>query len=130
MNPASADRLRASVLPHFHALTFENTTCPVKEKLLTDQETRLLILSRSFFRSISKSLAQLATTKATRYTSCMSSKDKILSVIQTLPDDVSVDEAIDRLYLLSKIERGIREADAGDIVDHDAVMIELLDDET
>ncbi len=60
----------------------------------------------------------------------MSSKDKILSVIQTLPDDVSVDEAIDRLYLLSKIERGIREADVGDVVDHDAVMNELLDDET
>ena len=72
----------------------------------------------------------VAASKATRYTSCMSSKDKILSVIQTLPDDVSVDEAIDRLYLLSKIERGIREADVGNVVDHDAVMNELLDDET
>ena len=41
----------------------------------------------------------------------MNSKDKILSVIKTLPDDVSVEEAIDRLYLLSKIEQGIREAD-------------------
>ena len=78
----------------------------------------------------SPSPSLVAATKATRYTSRMSSKDKILSVIQALPEDVSVDEAIDRLYLLSKIERGIREADAGDVVDHDAVMNELLDDET
>ena len=74
--------------------------------------------------------SRVAATTATRYTSCMSSKDKILSVIRTLPDDVSVEEAIDRLYLLSKIERGIREADVGNVVDYDAVMNELLDDET
>lgn len=60
----------------------------------------------------------------------MSSKNRILAVIQSLPDDVSVEEAIDGLYLLSKIERGIQEADASDVVNHDAVMNELLDDET
>jgi predicted transcriptional regulator len=59
----------------------------------------------------------------------MSNKEKILSVIQSLPDEASIDEAIDRLYLLWKIERGIEQADAGQVTDHDEFMRELLDGE-
>jgi hypothetical protein len=32
---------------------------------------------------------------------------------------------IDRLYLLRKIELGIAQADAGDLIDHDTLMSEL-----
>lgn len=59
----------------------------------------------------------------------MSTKEKILEVILSLPDDVSIDEAIDRLYLLSKIERGIEQADAGDVTDHEEFMKEILDED-
>jgi predicted transcriptional regulator len=59
----------------------------------------------------------------------MSNKEKILSVIQSLPDEASIDEAIDRLYLLWKTERGIEQADAGQVTDHDEFMRELLDGE-
>jgi predicted transcriptional regulator len=59
----------------------------------------------------------------------MTAKEKILSVIHSLDDDVSIDQAIDRLYLLRKIEIGIQQADAGDVIDHDEFMKQLEDDE-
>ncbi len=52
----------------------------------------------------------------------MKTKDKILSVIKSLPEDISIDEAIDRLYLLWKIEQGLQQADRGEVVDHDEFM--------
>ena len=52
----------------------------------------------------------------------MTNKEKILSVIQSLDDDASIDEAIERLYLLQKVEIGIRQADEGDVMDHDGFL--------
>ena len=59
----------------------------------------------------------------------MTTKEKILSVIHSLDDDTSVDHAIDRLYLLRKIDIGIGQADVGDVVEHDEFMKQLEDDE-
>ena len=60
----------------------------------------------------------------------MTTKEKILSVIQTLEDDTSIDHAIDRLYLLRKVEIGLQQAKAGDdLVDHDEFMQQLADEE-
>ena len=56
----------------------------------------------------------------------MSVKEQILQVIQHLPDDVSVDEAIERLYLIRKIEIGIRQADAGDVMSHEEIKKQML----
>lgn len=44
-------------------------------------------------------------------------KEKILAVIRSMPD-----EAIDRLYLLWKVERGLEQADAGEVTDHGEFM--------
>ena len=55
----------------------------------------------------------------------MTTKEKAISLIQTLDDDVSLDDVIDRLYLLRKIELGITQADAGDVMEHDEFMDEL-----
>ena len=44
------------------------------------------------------------------------SKQQILKAIEKLPDDASVEDAIDRLYLLYKIDRGIRQADRGELL--------------
>ena len=46
-------------------------------------------------------------------------KKKILEAVERLPDDASIEDAIERLYFLAKIERGLREADAGLAVPHD-----------
>jgi predicted transcriptional regulator len=43
-------------------------------------------------------------------------KQQILKVIEELPDDVTVEDAIDRLYLLYKIDRGLRQADRGELI--------------
>lgn len=55
----------------------------------------------------------------------MTSKEKAIGAIHALNDDVSLDEVIDRLYLLRKIELGIAQADAGNVVEHEAFMDEL-----
>jgi predicted transcriptional regulator len=60
----------------------------------------------------------------------MSRKEKMLAVIQRLPEEATIDEAIDRLYLLWKIERGIEQAEAGEVTEHDDFMKEILDGET
>jgi len=46
-------------------------------------------------------------------------KKKILKVVEQLPDNATFEDAIERLYFLGKIERGVREADAGLTVSHD-----------
>ena len=42
----------------------------------------------------------------------MTTKEKAISVINSLDDNATLDEMIDRLYLLRKIELGIAQADA------------------
>ncbi len=55
----------------------------------------------------------------------MTTKEKVLSVISSLDENASLDEVIDRLYLLRKIELGIAQSDAGDVIEHDQFMAEL-----
>ncbi len=46
----------------------------------------------------------------------MEAKQQILKALEELPDDASVEDAIDRLYLLYKIDRGLRQADRGELI--------------
>ena len=43
----------------------------------------------------------------------MTMKGKMLRVIQGLPDNATIEDGMERLYLLYKVERGIAQADAG-----------------
>ncbi len=45
-------------------------------------------------------------------------KTEIERVIKTLPENTSIEEAMERLYLLSKIEKGLQQADNGDVISH------------
>lgn len=49
----------------------------------------------------------------------MEAKQQILKAIEELPDDAGVEDAIDRLYLLYKVERGVRQADRGELIDQE-----------
>src|SRR5688500_12150415 len=49
----------------------------------------------------------------------MTVKQQALRAIETLPEDASIEDAIDRLYLLYKIERGMAQADAGQKISHE-----------
>jgi chloramphenicol 3-O-phosphotransferase len=55
----------------------------------------------------------------------MNSKDRAIAVINSLGDNVTLDDVIDRLYLVRKIELGIAQADAGDVMEHEQFMVEL-----
>ncbi len=46
-------------------------------------------------------------------------KQQMLRVIESLPDDAGIEEAIERLYVLHQIQIGIAAADAGQTVSHE-----------
>jgi hypothetical protein len=43
----------------------------------------------------------------------MTTKERMLQAIRELPNEATVEDAMERLYLLYKVERGIAQADAG-----------------
>jgi predicted transcriptional regulator len=51
----------------------------------------------------------------------MTRKEQVLQALRDLPDDTSFDDAIARLALLASIEKGIAQADAGELLSHEAV---------
>ena len=48
-------------------------------------------------------------------------RDRILEALRDLPPDASVDDAIERLIFLGKIDAGLQELDAGRGIPHDEV---------
>jgi predicted transcriptional regulator len=55
-----------------------------------------------------------------------STKQKVLEAIEKLPADATLEDAIERLVLLAKIERGAAELDAGKGIDHAEAKRRLL----
>jgi len=53
-------------------------------------------------------------------------KQKVLEAIEKLPADATLEDAIERLVLLAKTERGLAELDAGQGIDHAAAKRRLL----
>ncbi|MGH7571518.1 MAG: hypothetical protein ACREMK_06710 [Gemmatimonadota bacterium] len=52
-------------------------------------------------------------------------KNRILEALRDLPDDATVDDAIERLVFIAKIEEGLAELDAGQGKTHDEVKRQL-----
>ena len=55
----------------------------------------------------------------------MTLKEQMIDVIQRLPEDASVERAIDELYLLAKIRIGLQQADAGEVISHEELKRQL-----
>lgn len=53
-------------------------------------------------------------------------KERAIEAIRTLPDGATIDEAIERLCFIAKIEEGIRQSDAGQVVSHEEVKKRFL----
>ncbi|MCE5228692.1 hypothetical protein LLG95_03745 [bacterium] len=51
----------------------------------------------------------------------MTAKEKVLKTVQQLPDDATIEDAMERLLMLAKIEKGIAQADRGETVSHQEV---------
>jgi len=43
-------------------------------------------------------------------------KQLILKAIEDLPDDAGIHDALERLYLLYKVQRGLSQAESGDLI--------------
>lgn len=48
-------------------------------------------------------------------------KALLRQAVEQLPEDASIEDAIERLVFLAKIERGIADADAGRTISHEEV---------
>ena len=46
----------------------------------------------------------------------MTTKEKVISSINKLPDNVSIDDILDQIILVEKIEKGIDQSDRNQIV--------------
>jgi len=51
----------------------------------------------------------------------MTTKEKMLEAVQDLPEDSSIEDAMERLLFLAKVEKGILQADAGRTIPHEQV---------
>lgn len=48
-------------------------------------------------------------------------KQDMVRAVQELPEDATVEDAIERLYFLAKIERGLEQSEAVKTISHDEV---------
>ena len=55
----------------------------------------------------------------------MTTKETVLSLLDQLPDDCSLEEVQYRLYVVQAVNRGQADADAGRVIPHEQVDAEL-----
>jgi len=61
----------------------------------------------------------------------IAAKQLLRDAIEHLPEDATVEDAMDRLYFLAKVARGLEAADRGDVISHDEARRAVLgEDET
>jgi len=53
-------------------------------------------------------------------------KQRALEAIETLPDTASLDDVIERLCFIAKIEEGLRQSRQGRVVAHDEIKTRYL----
>jgi predicted transcriptional regulator len=53
-------------------------------------------------------------------------KQRAIDAIKSLPDQATIEDAIERLCFIAKIEEGLRQSEAGQLVPHDEVKQRFL----
>jgi len=53
-------------------------------------------------------------------------KSEIVRAIQDLPEDATVEDAMERLYFLAKIERGLEQSKSDETISHDEIKARFL----
>ena len=53
-------------------------------------------------------------------------KQRLLEALQDLPEDATIEDAIERLCFIAKIEEGLRQSESGQVVPHEDVKKQLL----
>lgn len=52
-------------------------------------------------------------------------KQKVLESIDRLPEDVSMEEIVERIQFIQKIEIGLEQAENGELISHEEVLEEI-----
>jgi predicted transcriptional regulator len=55
----------------------------------------------------------------------MQAKETVRSLLESLPDDCSLDDVLYHLYVIQMVERGMADADAGRLIPHEVVAEEM-----
>jgi hypothetical protein len=53
-------------------------------------------------------------------------KQRVLEAVEALPADATIEDAMERLYFLAKIQRGLEQADSKDTLTHKEAKEHLL----
>jgi predicted transcriptional regulator len=53
-------------------------------------------------------------------------KERAIEALRTLPDDATIEDAIERLCFIAKIEEGLHQSEAGRVVPHGEVKKQFL----
>lgn len=56
----------------------------------------------------------------------ISEKQRAIEALQGLPDHATIEDAIERLCFIAKIEEGLRQSDARQLLSHDEVTKQFL----
>ena len=56
----------------------------------------------------------------------LTEKDRAIQALQALPEHATIEDAIERLCFIAKIEEGLRQSDAGQLVSHEEVKKHFL----
>jgi predicted transcriptional regulator len=49
----------------------------------------------------------------------MTTRELVIEAVKDLPEDAVIEDAMERLLVLAKIERGLDQADKGETISHD-----------
>jgi hypothetical protein len=55
-------------------------------------------------------------------------KQKIIEMLQRLPDDIDYDRAIEGIYVIQRVDEALQQIERGEVYDDEEVMAELLGD--
>ena len=58
----------------------------------------------------------------------MTDKQRVVQAIEQLPEDATVEEAIERLCFIAKVQKGLAELDGGRAVSHDEAKRRIVGD--
>ena len=53
-------------------------------------------------------------------------KERVLEAVRELPDDATIEDAMERLYFIAKVEKGLQQAEAGKTMSHEEAKRRLL----
>lgn len=53
-------------------------------------------------------------------------KQRVIDALEQLPADASFEDVMERVYFLSKVQRGLEQLDRGEVVEHDEVKRRFL----